>query len=220
MAIARDVSSKGSASATTITVAHTCTGSNVLLLSGVYTEGANDITVTYNTVSMTQLNFFDHTVNGTKIYVFGILLGTGDATSHNIVVTGGSANFKAVISESYSGVSQSGLPDSAPTGSQVTAASITQNFTTIANNAWVFAFVDGGPTIAAGTGATEIDTLAVNGISAFDNQTNGAITPAGSYALSATHAAGTLGIVGISFAPLVAAASSARLDRLQLLGVS
>lgn len=210
MAIARDANSNGRASATTVTVAHTCTGSNLALFTYVYSEDAtDDITVTYNGVSMTNL-LSDHFVaDGTWHYIFGLLApATG---TNNIVVTSGASatNFKSASSESYTGVKQSGLPDSSPAGTNSAAANaLTITFTTVANNSWVFLGAEGAVQ-TAGTGLSQIrfDTTGAS-LGIYDNNTNGAITPAGSYTATVNYTGnGHVNLLGVSFAPSVAAAT-------------
>ena len=97
MELAFDSSSgnRTTTTASSLTWAHTCSGSSVYLFVGVFTDSGQTVTgVTYNGNAMTQL------VSGRgysaapseNTYWYGIAIGTGDGVAHNIVVSATGAN--------------------------------------------------------------------------------------------------------------------------------
>lgn len=156
-AIAFDASSNGNANpGTSVTVSQTCTGSNLLLLVHV---GTNDTTdkvtgVTYNSVAMTRLDSKAAATTGFMGFVYYLI---NPATgTHNIVASRSDSNLITVDAVSYTGVSQTGFPDSQANG---TSASGNYAATTVvvANNCWIFAATRGNngvSGITAGAGTT------------------------------------------------------------------
>lgn len=128
MSIAFDAASSGSYANTTWT--HTCSGANrvlfVLLVSDVSIISA---TVTYNGVSMTSLDS-----TGSVAQLFMLLNPTIGANS--IVITTGAAHYRGIAC-SYTGVAQTGQPDSIVSSGIIgsTPSSITN--TVIAANCWI-----------------------------------------------------------------------------------
>lgn len=83
MAIAIDASSQGQgAIGTTVTIAHTCTGTNLILVVIVTVQSGANPTVTYNSVSMTLQR---SRISNPAIYVF--TLAAPATGTNNIVVT-------------------------------------------------------------------------------------------------------------------------------------
>lgn len=91
MAIAFDaVSSGNQTGGTTLTIAHTCTGSGVTLVAYfASTKGVNtnDVTATYNGTSMTKVASQLVISNIVVTAQFVLYIGTGDGTPHNVVFT-------------------------------------------------------------------------------------------------------------------------------------
>lgn len=186
MAIAFDAvadNAGGASGSTTVTLSHTCTGSNLILF--VYARIANSAQTisgaTYNGVTMTQVGSAISGDGNDNTYLFQLL---GPATgANNIVVTGSSSAFIIQIrSASYNGVSQTGFPDAGPGtfGPNVTVPQ-TLSLTTVADNAWMVAAIhigSGTPTMTSGTNrqATNDGTFADFGPK----------TPAGSTTISYT----------------------------------
>lgn len=200
MAIAFDASSTGEQVPGTspITFSHTCTGSNLVLLVGVETITTCS-GVTYNGVAMTQL--VTTNVGGVVNYLFGLVAPATGANNVVVSFTGGSTYCRAVAA-SYTGVSQTGLPDA--TGSNTIAGSsttMTTTLTTVANNCWtaLFTFTT-VPGATAGTGTTLRKADAQSYAILFDS--NGAVV-AGSNSLIINYTSGT-GTVGVmvSIAPV------------------
>jgi len=207
MAIARDANSNGTHTSTSLTVAHTVSGSNRLLLAFVIDQAGDTVTgVTYNSVAMTQIR---KRVRGSTeyIYVYGLL--APDTGTNNIVASRSNDAFDIAIgASSYTGVKQTGLPDAQTDDYEAGSTTITTPITTVADNCWTFFGVsDGGSSaLAAGTGSTVITVISTDVGKIFDNQDNGAITPAGSYTMIVSSGSATdKGGILVSFAPAVAA---------------
>ena len=201
MAIAFDSASSAGAGTTSITVSHTCTGSNLVLFAGVKIyNGANPgdklSTVTYNGVSMTQLTKIAQN-SGTEFYLYGLL--SPSTGANNLIATPVSSVTEIdIFGISYTGVLQSGLPDAINSANSPTSPN-TISVTTVKDNCWLVGYFcsDNGSAVAAGTGTTQRANITYAGMSC---DSNGAKTPAGSYSLQATGTTTTTGIVA-SFAP-------------------
>lgn len=179
--------------------------------------------VTFNSVAMTQV--VGATViqaqNGSVSLWFLLSPPTG-TNSVNITVPatadpGNNSNGGAVAA-SYTGVMQSGQPDSSSTNTATTGTSFTLTTATVADNSWTMAlFVSNQvAAVSAGSGTTlrKNSTVVRNDMY---GDSNGVITPAGSTTLNAS---GTSGFwVGgiISIAPFTA--STTVPSNLTLLGV-
>lgn len=143
---------------TSLTYAHTCSGSDRALLVGVSIDGtASDVVtgVTYNGVAMTRVpnSFVGDGTNTNSSVMYSLAApATG---SHNVVasISGGAMSIRSACA-SYTGVNQ-GLTINSSTAELNTAAtSITLDTTTSAGNAWVVAYIQGGDVITAGSGTT------------------------------------------------------------------
>lgn len=136
MPIAFDAAGTATGTGTTVNSTHVCTGSNRLLLVGVYkgTNNTDEVTgVTYNSVAMTRVN----TQNGPnfKIYLYALI---APATGSNTVsVACSSSRFIQIFSASYTGVSQTGFPDAESSNASSGVTTITSTLTTVANNCWL-----------------------------------------------------------------------------------
>lgn len=137
MAIAFDATSKGDAASTSITVAHTCTGSNgLLVVTGKGNQNINISGATYNSVSMTQVHQISPGGVGTNGRVFMFYLLNPSTGANNVVVSssGGTIEFH-IENVSYTGVKQSAQPDASNTSSGVTTSQVT-SVTIVATNSW------------------------------------------------------------------------------------
>lgn len=222
MAIARDTSSTGeSLSSTTLTFAHTCTGSNLLLLVGVMCRDGDNVTgVTYGGQALSQLI---KRTNGITCYVYGKLSPLTGA--NDIVVTRTTSTDNLVgIGVSYTDVSQSGLPDATASANITSTTSFALNITTVANNAWAMAFFradNANNNIIAGAGEVLVNSVGDSGTrrnAVID--TDGPISPAGTETLNASFPAGSNGaVVAVSFAPFVLAQNQPNQSNLLLMGI-
>lgn len=210
MALAIDATSKDTnfgEGVTSRTMAHTCTGTNLFLVSFGSVNSGSDIVsgVTYNGVAMTrsvrQLNN-----SGTfTMYAYYLI---APATGANNIVWSLSSGDIAVCGISLTGANQSAQPDvsggSNSGGSSGT--SYTNTLTTVADNSWHLAAmrqtVGGGITAGSGT-AVRVDGVGGASFSVFEDD-GGAVTPAGSNTLTGTGTdTDTWFTAGISVAPFV-----------------
>lgn len=141
MAIAFDSSAKGTiTTGTSLTFAHTCTGSNLILIAYFYGSGSGDTcSATYNGTSMTQ---FKTIVDSSNNKQFGFYLINPATGANNVVATFGNSGQHGGVSGSYTGVKQSGQPDSSGSADNSgVGTTVTVSTTVVASNCWV---VSGG----------------------------------------------------------------------------
>lgn len=209
MAIAFDAASSGSAaSGTTVTVAHTCTGTNLILLVATRND-ANETTsgITYAGVSMTQVptvspkDFHSGPGNITMWYLFAPATG-----ANNIVATCTTITSVVVRGYSLTGAKQSGFPDASSNANSLTnVGGLTTSTTVVASDCWVSSYFsnNSGAGTSAGAGAFLRSADASNGW--FDS--NGTVAT-GAYSMTVNNT-GTAqcGMISVSIAPSVAATS-------------
>lgn len=209
MAIAYDSGTNPTyVNAATHTFAHTTSGSDRLLWVHCWRRsGSANTGVTYNGVSMTSLGaeILAQTVSGDAYLTLWYLAAPATGTN-NVVVTSASGLTEHIDSaSSYTGCSQTGIPDAQATLSNTTQSDTTGTVTTVADNSWAILFLrtqSGNST--AGSGTT-IRTDAAGFTQTFDG--NSPKTPAGSYSLNTTHVSGQTGYWMASFAPPGASSS-------------
>ena len=209
MAIARDATSEGNAaSGESLTFSHVNGAiSNTVLLVGFIIEVIGDPApaVTYGGVSMTQAVVENNVALG-WVYIYYL---AGPATGDNNVVidwTGSAANH--AISSSYTGCSQTGIPDSSATGEVAAGSSpLTVSTTVVADNCWLACFgASNLQTIAVGTGTNLVNDT--NGGYGLFGDSNG-VVGTGSQSQQVTWGgSNNVELVVISFAPVAAPAGS------------
>lgn len=184
------------------TFAHTCTGTNLaLFVAGFGRDGGTDSVtgITYAGAALTKTGS-KNTGSADNRYAY-LWHKLGPATGANNVVITTSGGDGTAVAVSYTGVSQSGMPDAVTTSSSTSASSLSPSLTTIADNCWLIAVLrneSGNNT--AGAGATlRINDTSGNGV--FDS--NGALTPAGVKSMTiGTTTTTALAAVMASFAPV------------------
>lgn len=192
MAIAFDAKSDGtnSGSVTSITWAHTCTGSNRVLIVAARTDNGDlyTLSATYNAITMTEIGRVNMPTRPQEWYYLFYLLApaTGGA---NVVVTATGTSGLYGSSSSYTGVTQVG-PDGSSTNTTSSGTSINCSITTLADNCWTFATgfsmaTPGSSHLVASTNTIERTTFASSTPGSFDNNT--VITPAGTYTMYWTY---------------------------------
>lgn len=195
MAIAFDASAQGTTglgSAASLTIAHTCSGSNRVLIVCVQTVvHAIDVTgVTYNGVTMTLLDDQDTGIG--YMYVFYLLApATG---THNIVISATPNILMFAVSGSWTGIRQGLFPD-AETKNIYSGSSNTTTLTTVIDNCWCVLADSAANTSSAGTNST---SRVNQGAALYDS--NGPITPPGSFSMSVNRTGGG-GDIMFSMAP-------------------
>lgn len=197
-------STMGAAAASTLTVSHTCSGANRILFAGV--NNANNtytMSATYNGVAMTELTSLNGAHGEGKCWLFFLV--APDTGTHDLVFTSNSVTALRGAGISYTGASQTDIPDAylAENNASFTTSQ-TISVTTIADNCWVTGFFHdnyNGQNVTAGAGTTS--RSGTGQAMCCDN--NAAKTPAGSVSLVGATAANTWmdGIIA-SFKPSVA----------------
>ena len=136
MAIALDATSfTSSASASSLTWAHTCTGSNRILVVAIGMDADTTCTVTYNGVSMTEIGNAQRSVGGVKTFLFYLIAPT--TGTNNIVATLGTSTKVASGATSYTGAKQSGQPDSSTATFDDATLTFIVSTTVIAPDCWL-----------------------------------------------------------------------------------
>lgn len=208
MAIALDAQSNGAASNTTsVSWSHTCTGTNLALIVGIWSQSGDAVTsVTYNSVAMTQAVKLAMTGSaaGQYIYLYYLL---NPATGTNTVAATSSGVGIDGASTSYTGVKQSGQPDATGTNVSTATTSLTTSLTTIADNCWLVGFAYTGSTQTAGTNTTLRGSPVAGILCMIDS--NSAQTPAGSKSMNVTQASNFAGMVMASISPFTTQTSGA-----------
>ena len=196
----------GNATATSLTFAFNNVAGDIVFVGGVGDSTTDDVTgATYNGVAMTLVDkLTPGGINNRWSYLFYLVApATG---SNNVVVSASGSHFLGFGAVSYTGASQTGVPDA--TNKQSGGAAITTlttSVTTIADNCWTVLLensysLDSLP--FAGTGATRRTTDNTFGTwGLFDS--NAAITPAGGYSMQTNRDIGvtTIDHVMASFKP-------------------
>lgn len=201
MAIAFDAGTQGGfTSGTSHTFTHTVTGSDRLLFVHGFKNASSDTlnSCTYNGVSATLITSITP-ASSRRVYLWYLI---APSTGSNTVAVGSSSSTAiGANAVSYTGAQQSGVPDAQATASSSTTPSVT-SVTTVADNCWaVLAVIGNNANSTASTNSTLRASNATYGDGdTYDN--NGAITPAGSYSMTVTHAGvAPLARIIASFAP-------------------
>lgn len=213
MAIALDATSAPTTSGggvTSLNRNHTCSGSDRILWVGAITvsSGAVAITgITYNSVAMTKVT----SVNPQGNWELSLWYLVNPATGTNTITATAASNVVNYIrlsSASYTGASQTGVPDSSNSATGVTT-SRTVSTTTVADNCWVVGHgMTGAGNIVPSTGLTTRSEVDSGSGSSVLGDSNGPKTPAGSYSMTFTTASDSTGLIVASFAPSVAASNN------------
>ena len=205
MAIAFNASQKALvASGTSLTFSHTCAGSNLMLVLGVaYQTASDDITATYNSVSMTKSAV---TASGARDYIFTLFAPSTGANNIVISSSGAAATIQG-MSASYTGVVQ-GNPEATNTGVIAAASSASLSITTIAANAWVVGSINIGDNQTAvdsngGQTSRQVYEANDNGESALDDKGPTATPGSVNIGWSWSPNSAASGICLASFAPAI-----------------
>lgn len=205
-AIALDSANAGaSGTGTSLTYAHTTSGSDRILFVGfaVTTQNTDDITgVTYNGSALTLVDKIKVPDTDNRwVYLYYIVAPSTGA--NNIVINSTSSTAKTANAVSYTGASQTGVPDSSATNTATSGTTFALTTTSVADNSWLVAMLRVGSTgLVAGANTTLRGT-----VSSFSKMadSNAAVTPAGSNSLNFTTDGNSplYGGVVASFAPSV-----------------
>ncbi|HYH69137.1 MAG TPA: hypothetical protein VD866_30870 [Urbifossiella sp.] len=193
--IAYDATATATATATSLTYSHTCTGSNRVLLVGVFITSSSDLVtgVTYNGVAMTRIGTV--TQGSERSYLYGLVNPASGA--NNVVVTCSGSTSIFADSASYTGSNQLYLPDATNTGNSGSATSLAIATTTVNDNCWTVMFGRTSSSWSAGAGTTIRGTPDTHNIC----DSNAAKTPAGSVTLTLSCGSAAVHGVSASIAP-------------------
>lgn len=201
MAIAYDTYSGVLGSGSSVTLSHTCTGSDRFLAVSVMISNARSVTsVTYAGVAMTFKVKTELGSGKQEVHVY--YLANPASGANNIVATIDSSSFLYLKDTSYTGVDQT-----TPTGSSGwnSGATPSLTFTTTVDGGWIVGFVRDAADGATTAGAdTTYRGVADGGTQAYDR----AGTTAGSYTLNVSGLISTGndgGLAGMVINPSVAA---------------
>lgn len=125
------------ATATSLTYAHTCTGTNLLLFVVVgYADSASDLItgVTYNGVAMTRIGTRKSSTNNDRSYLYALQAPATGA--NNVVVSRSSSGNIESGALSFTGAQQSVTMDSTANG-EATATTITETTTVVTANSFL-----------------------------------------------------------------------------------
>lgn len=213
--IAYDNSGKASSSSGDISQSFTVTGTDTFL-AVVLTHNTTINSVTYAGVALTKLT----TQSSLNYGVLDFWYLIAPATGANTLAIDGNADFVSATWASYTGVKQTGFPDSQSKQDPTTPSSpITGSTTTVADNCWLiggFSTAFGAAQdFAAGTDTTLRQSNRYDSAGTFYTacitDSNAAKTPAGSYSLAVTFpgSPGDIANIMVSIAPAVEATSGA-----------
>lgn len=200
MALAFDAASGiGTATATSITLAHTTTGANRYLVSFV-SAGSDIVTgVTYDSVAMTQAKKQTHTATGRMLYAY-VLHNPNTGGSLNIVASASGSTDLRITGASYTGAQQT-TPVDASASAYNADDPFNLSITTIADNCWLIATHEGD----AANPTALVNATARNGTGFADTavvDSNAVKTPPGAFTIGWDYSAGdNHNAVGISIAP-------------------
>ncbi len=193
------VSDSGTVSSTSLSWSHTTSGSDRVLLVTCRVGGAQDLTgVTYNGVAMSQIRGYVQ-LDALSFYtvMWGLVAPTTGTNS--IVVTRSSSDGLACNGASYTGVTQSGLPEASGQNAGGAASSLTVSASVSSTGAWLVLGCNANYTsgaFTAGTSTTMRDEVSdFVGIQAmFDS--NGTVST-GTQSLQCLRAADSVSMAGI-----------------------
>jgi len=213
MAIVFDASSSGQAVATSLTFAHTNTGSNLILFVGTWQNSATDnITgITYNNVAMTKIDGLLNSDSNNYLQLW-YLVGPA-AGANNVVVSASSSTNMHALSLSYTGASQTGQPDAhnTQTSSVISGGTQTVSVTTIADNCGMVCLAGGAGDLP--TASTNFTNRVSANNERFGDHTSQPLTPAGSKSMSVTNSGAgseSVTLLAASFSPAAATSTSFR----------
>ncbi len=203
MAIAFDAKTDATvgSSVTSLTFAHTCTGSNRALLVAWSGNIADVSGVTYAGVAMTQIQTGTNVADGDQL-LYGLL--NPASGSNNVVISFNTTTTVVAEAASYTGVKQSANFSNKTVANVTAGTSITGTLTVAVNNSWLAAFVRNNTSNNVAGANTTIRTTA-NSRSMID--TNSA-QATGSRSMTVTYTVGNACMLITEMEPFVAVTNS------------
>lgn len=220
MAIAYDSSAQSSASSTSVTFSHTCSGADrVLLVDAYWSASATVSSITYNGVAMTNVVSPLDTGGGERHGMFYLIAPATGA--NNVVLTLSGSTQIEIASVSYTGADQTSPIDATRTETGLeTGTSYSEAITSIADNcwaAWSTREYGGGAVSAGANTALRQQVLVYYGLLLADS--NASITPAGSRTMTLTKGVSGNWFSDILVTILPATVPSVPLSNLLMMGV-
>lgn len=205
MPIAFDVSAGSAITGTSVSISHTMSSSpNGLMLVGfMMYNSSTPGTVQYAGVNMDLLGSVSARGTVTGVWMYGLL--NPPTGANNILVNTGGAGGMRVISASYTGVRQSGLPDAVGSNSGTAGGNdLSGTVTTIADNAWVAEVNYMNATGTVTVAGADVARGTLENVHIFMDS-GSAVTPPAAKVITGTVSGGTwnteAGLVIASFAP-------------------
>ncbi len=196
MAIAFDTTTDGgNVTATSLTWAHTCTGSQLALFVTATVNTQTVTGITYNGVAMSQVGTVSVSSNNSYLYV----LFTPATGAHNVVVSLSGSGSVSGASASYTGVYSGSIDSSASTSN--TSTSISQATTTVTDNCWLVSSGQTNASTATAGANTTVRLTSANTFHCYLTDSNAAQTPAGSFSQAVTCSNGANAMIVASIAP-------------------
>lgn len=179
-------------------------GTMLVICANFFGSGTAITAATYNGVSLANVGV---TADSAFLHGEEWFLASPATGSHTLSVTRNGSNtgnfFVSVAT--YTGMSLTGQPDAKVSTSNIAGTTIAQAITTVANNSWaVLCTENDGGGLTAGTGSTLRNSQPVAMGSSVMFDSNGPITPAGSYTMNATKTSNSGMSIIASFAPAAA----------------
>lgn len=196
--------------ASSLTYSETISGSNLILWvgselyqAGPDTTGDKVTGITYNSVSLTQVQKSLMAGGTYNRYAYLYMLVAPSTGSNNVVIScSDSTNRILGYSTSYSGAAQTGQPDASTTNTVggTGQSSLATSLTTVKDKCWmVSTALAASATINSLTNGTIRDQAQFQGVI---GDSNGVITPAGSYTMTwGTPSGSEFNVLQASFAP-------------------
>lgn len=220
MAIAFDASSGGSSTNgtdTSLTVSHTVTGSNAILVvqmgTIVNSPGSEVLTgITYGGTALTQIAKVQ---SGTLVsplfqdcWTYLYYLANAPAGTANIVASFTAGGSNTLSAESLTGTATTSPIDASNTGSTTDGSTLTVSVTTVTDNCWTVGGYAGFQALSSSSGMSLRDQQPASHRSGIGDS-NGVIHPAGSTSMSVTESGnGYPGLVVAAVKPFVAPPNS------------
>lgn len=210
MAIAYDTSSTASGTGTTLTKSYTAaSGSPLTVVLWVGSSDTNNFSsITADGTNMTQVG---SQVFQARYFRYFYILGKSGTFDIVATNTGSGDTYQALYIASYTGVNQTGQPDSVMTSPPATASatSVSGSSTSVAANAWYIGGVGSqGYDWSSITGGASTNTIRATS-TAYGVWDSGVITSAGSNTFTANFTGSTNHCIWVaSFSPSTSSASS------------
>ncbi len=198
--IAFEAASSGSAHALTLSVSHTITVANTILICS-YGQRTNPTTLTSIQFNGVDLTLYDsqYPVVGYQAIYYMLNPPVGTFNLESIT---SSTTDQVQANASYTGVLQTSPVDVGDKTTSGSSAGLSQSLTTTVDNDWIFASgIDNTQSQSASAGSTQRATVALNIVSGiYDNNTS--LTPAGTYSIGFDMAgAQSCGIIAFALKP-------------------